>query len=125
MSRCGTVPPSARAWPAGRPTPYADVPYFWSDQYGLRLQMYGRGRADDEIVTRAGATAESFLAFWLHGGRLAAAGIGAAKDLRAAKSLIEARAEVPPAVLADQGSSLRARAIRTLTQVKQSVDSGP
>ena len=111
MSRCGTVPPSARAWPAGRPTPYADVPYFWSDQYGLRLQMYGRGRADDEIVTRAGATAESFLAFWLRGGRLAAAaGIGAAKDLRAAKSLIEARAEVPPAVLVDQGSSLRSLA---------------
>jgi 3-phenylpropionate/trans-cinnamate dioxygenase ferredoxin reductase component len=96
---------------AGRPTPYADVPYFWSDQYGLRLQMYGRGRADDEIVTREGATAESFLAFWLRGGRLAAAaGIGAARDLRAAKSLIEARAEVPPAVLADQGSSLRALA---------------
>ena len=94
---------------AGRPTPYADVPYFWSDQYGVRLQMYGRGRADDEIVIRAGATAESFLAFWLRGGRLAAAaGIGAAKDLRAAKSLIEARAAVPPAVLADQGSSLRA-----------------
>jgi 3-phenylpropionate/trans-cinnamate dioxygenase ferredoxin reductase component len=96
---------------AGRRTPYADVPYFWSDQYGLRLQMYGRGRAEDEIVTRAGTTAESFLAFWLRGGRLAAAaGIGAARDLRAAKSLIEARAEVPPAVLADQGSSLRALA---------------
>jgi 3-phenylpropionate/trans-cinnamate dioxygenase ferredoxin reductase subunit len=94
---------------AGRSTPYADVPYFWSDQYGLRLQMYGRGHADDEIVTRAAATAESFLAFWLRGGRLvAAAGIGAAKDLRAARSLIEARAEVPPSVLADQGSSLRA-----------------
>jgi 3-phenylpropionate/trans-cinnamate dioxygenase ferredoxin reductase subunit len=96
---------------AGRPAPYADVPYFWSDQYGLRLQMYGRGQAGDEVVTRAGAAEESFLAFWLRGGRLAAAaGIGAARDLRTAKSLIEARAQVPPAVLADPGSSLRALA---------------
>jgi hypothetical protein len=54
---------------------------------------------------------QSFLAFWLRSSRVvAAAGIGAAKDLRAAKSLIEARAEVPAAVLTDQGGSLRALA---------------
>ena len=96
---------------AGRLTLHEDVPYFWSDQYGLQLQMYGRGRADDEIVTRADATEESFLSFWLRGGRLAAAaGIGAARDLRAARALIETRAKVLPSVLADRHVSLRALA---------------
>jgi len=33
----------------GSPRSYAPVPYVWSDQYGLRLQIIGRPRADDEV----------------------------------------------------------------------------
>jgi NADPH-dependent 2,4-dienoyl-CoA reductase/sulfur reductase-like enzyme len=32
-----------------RPRGYAPVPYVWSDQYGLRLQIVGRPRADDDV----------------------------------------------------------------------------
>ncbi|MEU1087049.1 FAD-dependent oxidoreductase [Streptomyces sp. NPDC005892] len=32
----------------GRPGPFAPVPYFWSDQYGLRIQAYGHLRDHDE-----------------------------------------------------------------------------
>lgn len=34
----------------GSPRPYAPVPYFWSDQYGLRIQAYGHLRAHDESL---------------------------------------------------------------------------
>lgn len=33
-----------------RPKPFAPVPYVWSDQYGLRLQILGRPRPDDELT---------------------------------------------------------------------------
>jgi len=32
-----------------RPAPYAPVPFFWSDQYGLKLQFLGRAGPDDEV----------------------------------------------------------------------------
>jgi 3-phenylpropionate/trans-cinnamate dioxygenase ferredoxin reductase subunit len=33
----------------GRPRPYDDVPYFWSDQFGLRLQHVGHAHGWDEV----------------------------------------------------------------------------
>ncbi|EGX57319.1 pyridine nucleotide-disulfide oxidoreductase [Streptomyces zinciresistens K42] len=93
---------------AGRPASHSDAPYFWSDQYGRRLQMYGRRAPGDRLVTRPGSTEDGFLAFWLRDGRLvAAAGLDRPRELRAAKPLIECRARVTPEDLADPAVPLR------------------
>lgn len=47
----------------GRLEPYATVPFFWSDQADLHLQMAGILAADDEFVVRAGEDDVAVLAF--------------------------------------------------------------
>lgn len=92
----------------GHATPSNELLYYWSDQYGLTLQAYGRGRPGDEIVLRDGATPDRFLVFWLRNGTLAAvAGLAEPKAVRSAKGLVEARATVSPAQLADPSTNLR------------------
>jgi hypothetical protein len=39
----------------GRPTGSLRAPYFWSDQYGVRIQFAGRRRGDEQITIEAGA----------------------------------------------------------------------
>ncbi len=34
----------------GEPTPFVSVPWFWSDQYDVKIQMAGRPGANDEVV---------------------------------------------------------------------------
>jgi 3-phenylpropionate/trans-cinnamate dioxygenase ferredoxin reductase subunit len=54
---------------AGRPaTPFAPVPYVWSDQYDLTIQIYGRPRPGDALRIVEGSTAERSLVA-LHGPR--------------------------------------------------------
>ncbi|MFF0107329.1 NAD(P)/FAD-dependent oxidoreductase [Streptomyces hirsutus] len=61
------APPEAR-------TPFAPVPYFWSDQYGLRIQAYGCLRGHDEVAVVDGDMAERrFVAAYRRGGRLTGA----------------------------------------------------
>ncbi|WP_405392341.1 FAD-dependent oxidoreductase [Streptomyces sp. NBC_01102] len=52
--------------------PFAPVPYFWSDQYGLKVQAYGRLRGHDEVAVVEGDLAgRRFLAAYRTGDRLA------------------------------------------------------
>jgi NADPH-dependent 2,4-dienoyl-CoA reductase/sulfur reductase-like enzyme len=74
----------------GAGTAYAEVPWFWSDQYELNLQIAGIPHADDEIVRRGvpggGVPA---LCFHLRAGRLVAAiGINSAREVRFGKEII-------------------------------------
>ncbi len=43
---------------AGKPTPYREVPWFWSDQYDLKLQIAGLARKGDELVLRGDPAAQ-------------------------------------------------------------------
>ncbi len=65
----------------GLVTPYAPVPFFWSDQYGLRIQFVGRAGEDDEVRVVHGTIAErEFVALYGRGGRLRGAlGMGMPK----------------------------------------------
>ncbi|MEU6606380.1 FAD-dependent oxidoreductase [Streptomyces shenzhenensis] len=93
---------------AGLQVVNSDAPYFWSDQYGKRLQMYGRRSAGDQLVMRPASSGEDFLAFWLREGRLvAAAGLDRPRELRATKPLIERHALVSAVDLADPAVPLR------------------
>lgn len=82
---------------AGQPTVHDDLPYAWSDQYGLTLQYFGRRRAGDELVIRAGATPARFLALWFRDSRIVAAlGCDARREIGMARRLITEELPVRP-----------------------------
>ena len=56
----------------GRPQAYAEVPWFWSDQYDLKLQIAGVGDPDDELILRGDPASRAFSCLHLRGGRLVA-----------------------------------------------------
>jgi 3-phenylpropionate/trans-cinnamate dioxygenase ferredoxin reductase subunit len=78
------------------------LPWFWSDQYGINLQIYGMPTAAHRVVERRAPGSDSFILFYLDGDVVSAAvGPNAARDLRFARRLIEQRKPVDPARLAD------------------------
>jgi 3-phenylpropionate/trans-cinnamate dioxygenase ferredoxin reductase component len=87
----------------GKPKPYNEVPWFWSDQYDLKLQIAGLGDPGDQIVLRGDPTSRSFAAFRLRGGVVAAVeAVNAAPEYMMGRRLIAARAKVAPERLADK-----------------------
>ena len=92
---------------AGQPQPYADVPWFWSDQYDLKLQIAGVGDPDDELVLRGDPASRAFSCLHLRDGRLVAIDcVNRGGDFLAAKKLIAERRTVDPARAADPDSRL-------------------
>jgi 3-phenylpropionate/trans-cinnamate dioxygenase ferredoxin reductase component len=86
----------------GRPTPYSEVPWFWSDQYDLKLQIAGLAREGDERVLRGDPAARKFAVFHLREGRVAAVeAVNAAPEYIVGRKLIAEGTNVAPAKLAD------------------------
>jgi NADPH-dependent 2,4-dienoyl-CoA reductase/sulfur reductase-like enzyme len=57
----------------GPSAPYAPIPYFWSDQYGVKMQLAGRTAPGDAVTIVDGSLEERrFVALYHRGGRLAA-----------------------------------------------------
>lgn len=78
------------------------LPWFWSDQYGTNLQIYGMPDAKHRVVVRGDAQSDSFVLFYLEGNQVRAAlGPNAARDLRFARRLIESHKVINPELLAD------------------------
>jgi 3-phenylpropionate/trans-cinnamate dioxygenase ferredoxin reductase component len=99
----------------GRREPFAEVPWFWSDQYGIGLQMAGDPGIADEVVRRGDVEDLCFAAFYLRQGRMVAAvGINRPRDVRAAIGLIERGSPVERALLADPQVDLRRLSKRML-----------
>jgi 3-phenylpropionate/trans-cinnamate dioxygenase ferredoxin reductase subunit len=83
---------------------YQPLPWFWSDQHGMNLQIYGIPQPTHRLVVRGTPGADSFVLFYLDGDVVQAAlGPNAAKDLRFARRLIEQRKPVDAGRLADIG----------------------
>ncbi|MEL6661990.1 MAG: FAD-dependent oxidoreductase [Pseudomonadota bacterium] len=92
----------------GRDRPPEDTPWFWSDQYDLKLQIAGLSEGYDEIVVRGEPEARKFAAFYLRGGKLIAVdAVNSAPEFLASKRLIAAGAEVAPARLSDMSVSMK------------------
>lgn len=116
---------SAAASMLGRREAFSEVPWFWSDQFGLNLQVAGHPGPADTIVWRGDPQDRRFSAFYLrHGLVSAVVGLDAPGDVRAGMDLIASFASPQPAVLSDPSTDLRAlaRAARK-TQVAGSVSS--
>jgi 3-phenylpropionate/trans-cinnamate dioxygenase ferredoxin reductase subunit len=62
----------AAATLAGRPRPAFEVPWFWSDQGDLKLQIAGLSAGHDEVVVRGDVDAERFAALHYRDGALVA-----------------------------------------------------
>jgi 3-phenylpropionate/trans-cinnamate dioxygenase ferredoxin reductase subunit len=90
----------------GRRVPFAPVPYFWSDQYDLKLHYVGLAHAWDRIVLRGQPSNAGFFAFYLTAGRVAAAlSVNRVRDLVPLKRLIGS--SPGEAALADERVDLR------------------
>lgn len=91
----------------GKDETYAPVPFFWSDQYDLKLQSVGHVGAYDDVVFRGSVKDRAFLAFHLRQGRCAfAVGVNRLKEIAGAKKLVGARCSVAPEALADESVAL-------------------
>lgn len=78
------------------------LPWFWSDQYGINLQIFGMPAPEHHRVVRGDMESDSFVVFFLDAGKVVAAlGPNAARDLRFARRLIERGASVDAGQLAD------------------------
>ena len=86
----------------GNPKPYHAVPWFWSNQYDLRLQTMGMSTGYDATVLRGDVAARSFSVIYLKAGKVIALDcVNAVKDYVQGKALVEGGVVVDPAVLAD------------------------
>ncbi|RVO68001.1 NAD(P)/FAD-dependent oxidoreductase, partial [Sinorhizobium medicae] len=95
---------------AGGTEAFAAIPWFWSEQYDLGLQVAGLPQPEHQRVLRSAAEGE--LEFYLDDGRLvAAAGLGIgnslAKDIKLAEMLIATGVSPDPATLADPDLNLK------------------
>jgi 3-phenylpropionate/trans-cinnamate dioxygenase ferredoxin reductase subunit len=92
----------------GAPAAYAAVPWFWSEQGAMRLQMVGLLSPDATTVRRPGAHAASFTLFHFVGDRLVCAeSVNAPMDHLMARKLIEGDRHPAPAQLADPAVALK------------------
>jgi 3-phenylpropionate/trans-cinnamate dioxygenase ferredoxin reductase subunit len=93
---------------AGRPPPAEETPWFWSDQFDLKLQIAGLFQGYDQVVLRGDPDVRKFAAFYMHADRLLAVdAVNAPGDFLAAKQLIARDARVAPALLADTSVSMK------------------
>ena len=92
----------------GRAVPQPGAPWFWSDRYGSRLEAVGTMADAERTVLRGALDSGAFTAFGLRGDKLVAvAAIDRARDVKAARRLIDRSVTVDPALLADQNVDLR------------------
>jgi 3-phenylpropionate/trans-cinnamate dioxygenase ferredoxin reductase subunit len=93
---------------AGEAAPYHAVPWFWSNQYDLKLQTVGWSAGHDEAVTRGDPATRSFSVVYLKGGKVVALDcVNATKDYVQGRALVLAGAAPDRAKLADVGVPLK------------------
>jgi 3-phenylpropionate/trans-cinnamate dioxygenase ferredoxin reductase component len=92
----------------GITTVHDKVPWFWSDQYDLKMIIVGLAQAHDRAVLRGDPASRSFSVVYLKEGELLAIDtVNAAKDQLSARKLIPARARPDPRKLVDPAIPLK------------------
>ncbi len=92
----------------GATQPYHAVPWFWSNQFDLRLQTVGLSIGHDAVVTRGSPDARSWSLIYLRAGKVIALDcVNAVKDYVQGKALVEKGVAVAPAALADMDVPLK------------------
>ncbi len=87
---------------------YCQVPWFWSDQYELKLQIAGLSQGYDDVVLRGDPSNGSFACFYLKDGVLIAVdAINSPREFMQSKALIAERAKVDRDKLANAEQALK------------------
>jgi 3-phenylpropionate/trans-cinnamate dioxygenase ferredoxin reductase subunit len=90
----------------GEDKTYAAIPWFWSDQYELKLQMVGFSADGDTQVLRGDMDSNQFAVFYLKDGKVVAAdAVNSPKEFMLCKQLVGKAAD--PAMLADPEADLK------------------
>ncbi|MFB7091463.1 NAD(P)/FAD-dependent oxidoreductase [Streptomyces sp. NPDC056296] len=86
----------------GTATAYDAVPWFWSQQYDLRLQTVGLSAGHDDTVVRGDPSTRRFSVVYLKGGRVVALDcVNTTKDFVQGRRLVAQAARIAPSLLAD------------------------
>lgn len=101
-------PAVAVAGMLGTPGEYAELPYFFTDQYDLGMEYAGHAPDSERVVFRGDVAGREFVAFWLDGDDRVLAGmnVNVWDVLDDVKALIRAQAPVDVDKLCDPQSSL-------------------
>jgi 3-phenylpropionate/trans-cinnamate dioxygenase ferredoxin reductase subunit len=92
----------------GAAQPAIEAPWFWSDQFDLKLQTAGLWTGADETVVRGDPGTRAFAVFYLKEGRLIAVdAVNSAPEYIVGKKLVAAKAKVAPAELVDKSISMK------------------
>ena len=87
---------------------YSQVPWFWSDQYDLKLQIAGLSDGYDEVVIRGNPADRAFACLYLKDGVLIAVdAVNSPREFMQSKALIAEHAKISPADLADTSRQLK------------------
>ena len=93
---------------AGRPEAYRAVPWFWSNQYDLKLQTVGLSTGHDAEVVRGDPTSRTFSVAYLRAGRVVALDcVNAVKDYVQGRALVVEGLIPDPSRLADASIPLK------------------
>jgi len=91
----------------GAATPYIAVPWFWSNQYDLKLQTVGLSDGFDHHVVRGDPDTRSFSIIYFKDGRVIALDcVNQVRDYVQGRRLVVDRLTIDPAIVANQASSL-------------------
>ncbi len=92
----------------GDPQPYRALPWFWSNQYDLKLQTAGLSLGHDTTVLRGDPATRSFSVVYLKDGKIIALDcVNAMKDYVQGRKLVEAGAKIAPEMLMDTSVQLK------------------
>lgn len=92
----------------GTPEPYAAVPWFWSNQYDLKLQTVGLSLGSDDLVVRGDPATRSFSVVYLRESRVIALDcVNAVRDYVQGRQLVQDGAALDKAWLADASRPLK------------------
>ncbi len=107
---------AAAHWLLRKPQPYAQIPWFWSDQYDLKLQIVGLAEPGNERIVRGDPASRSFAVFHMNGDRLVATeAVNRAREFMLSKKLIAAGARLDRGALADERTDFKALAEAALS----------
>ncbi|RDK05861.1 NAD(P)/FAD-dependent oxidoreductase [Cupriavidus lacunae] len=99
---------AAASWLCGKPKPNLSVPWFWSDQYDVKLQMAGTSEGSDAIVRRGEIAASSFTLFHLREGVvIGATVVNRPGEFLQVKRLVGAQAIIERDLLEDDNLPLK------------------
>lgn len=99
---------SAAAALLGHERSFESAPWFWSDQYELKLKMVGLSQGHDQFLLRGSVEQRSFSAFYLKGGRVIAVDtVNRPAEFMLAKRIVGERMVIPPERLVDDGAPLK------------------